>query len=275
MLFVQFCNLLGSSSICSSLLSSAFLFDPFHPRILHSDRPTGSWSRILHAPSFIIFLGLPPLSMTAPCGDAEQPPKPAEVHRQKQTAVPPKRLQQKATAQCSSSGKISQDNSMNENATVNHKNRATLVQVARKEATEENPTTGASTQLDPVLVTLVRLLEKCDVDIFRTFLRKENLEIGTWFVCNNMAFLQHIQIRMRGPGRVNIFQWHSECLFFRHVEFNLRFDVMTIDEIPFHLPKDIAGFRVIFCFCRLRPHRVSQKFFREVFAHYNLIRPSE
>ena len=61
----------------------------------------------------------------------------------------------------------------------------------------------------------------------------------------NTAFLQHIQIYVRSPGHVNIFQWDLECFFFRHVELNSRFDVMTINEIPFDRPKILTAFSVI------------------------------
>ena len=50
------------------------------------------------------------------------------------------------------------------------------------------------------------------------------------------------------PGHINILPWSS------------RFDVITINEVSFNRPEVVAGFGVTFCFCWLRPIRVSLKF---------------
>ena len=47
------------------------------------------------------------------------------------------------------------------------------------------------------------------------------------------SFLQYIQTCVRRPGLVNILQWNWERFFFRHVELNSRFDVMTMNEVTF------------------------------------------
>ena len=56
------------------------------------------------------------------------------------------------------------------------------------------------------------------------------------------------------------FQWNWEWFFFRHVELNSRFNVMTLNEVSFHWPEVVPGFSIIFCFCRLRPLRVALRF---------------
>ena len=62
------------------------------------------------------------------------------------------------------------------------------------------------------------------------------------------------------------YQRNWESFFFRHVELNTRFDVMTIDR-----PIIVAGFRV-FCFVRwLRLFRTSLKVFSEIFTPYRLV----
>ena len=44
----------------------------------------------------------------------------------------------------------------------------------------------------------------------------------------NALLLLDVQIRMSSTGHVNVFQWNKECFFFRHIELNSRFNVMTI-----------------------------------------------
>ena len=56
------------------------------------------------------------------------------------------------------------------------------------------------------------------------------------------AFLQHIQGRMCSPGHDNVSQWNWECFFFRYMELNSRFDVMTVNVISFDQPKIVTGF---------------------------------
>ena len=75
----------------------------------------------------------------------------------------------------------------------------------------------------------------------------------------NTGFLQQIQICTSSRARFNVFQWDWECFFFRHVELNWRFNVMTINEVTFDWPEVFPGFSVIFCFCRLRFFRDALK----------------
>ena len=72
---------------------------------------------------------------------------------------------------------------------------------------------------------------------------------------------------MCSPGRQCI--W--ECFFFRYMELNSRFDVMTTNVIPFDRTKIATGFSVIRYFvCWLRPV-TSSKVCSEFFASYKLI----
>ena len=89
----------------------------------------------------------------------------------------------------------------------------------------------------------------------------------------NTAFLQHVQVCMCGPGHVKKCQWDWGCFFFRHAELNSKFDVMTTDEVTLNRLEVGTGFSVIFCFCRLRPLRVSLKFFPEIFTPNRLFPP--
>ena len=76
----------------------------------------------------------------------------------------------------------------------------------------------------------------------------------------NTAFLQHIKICLSSPGHINVFQWSWKRFFFRHMELNSRFHVMTINEVTFDWPEVFPSFRVIFCFCRLRPSEMPWSF---------------
>ena len=81
------------------------------------------------------------------------------------------------------------------------------------------------------------------------------------------AFFQDVQICVRNPGHVNAFQWDWECFFFRHVKLKSKFDVMAINEVTLQWPEVIVDFSVIFCFCRLRPLRVSLNVFTNGSPH--------
>ena len=61
----------------------------------------------------------------------------------------------------------------------------------------------------------------------------------------NTTFLQHVLVCLCSSGHVNVFQWNWECFFRLHVELKWRFDVMTINEIPFHRLKIVSNFPVI------------------------------
>ena len=89
-----------------------------------------------------------------------------------------------------------------------------------------------------------------------------------------MRFSKHdIQIRMRRPGNVNIFQWSRECFFLRHEELNSRSIVMTIDEVTLDRPKIGQGFSAICGFCQLNLSRFTMKFSAEIFAPYGWFPP--
>ena len=59
--------------------------------------------------------------------------------------------------------------------------------------------------------------------------------------------------------------------FFRHVELNTRFNVMTINEVTLNRPEVFPGFSVIFCFCRLKPFRFALKFSTEIFTSLQVV----
>ena len=76
---------------------------------------------------------------------------------------------------------------------------------------------------------------------------------------------------MCSPGHVSKFQWNWKCVFFRHVKMNSRFDVMTINVIPFDRPKIVTRFSIIRDFvCCSRRVRTSSKVSTELFASYRL-----
>ena len=64
--------------------------------------------------------------------------------------------------------------------------------------------------------------------------------------------LHDVQISVSSPCYISVLQWNRECFFFRHIELNSRFIVMTIDEVTLDRPEVGTGFSVICCFCRLR-----------------------
>ena len=72
------------------------------------------------------------------------------------------------------------------------------------------------------------------------------------------------------PCNVNICQWNRECFFIRHVEWNPRFIVMTIDEVTLDRPKIGTRYSVICCVSRLR---LIMKFSAEIFAPYGRFPP--
>ena len=61
----------------------------------------------------------------------------------------------------------------------------------------------------------------------------------------NTFFLQHVQICMSRPGNINVFLWNRKRFLLRHVELNLRFIVVTIDEVTLDRPEVGTGFYVI------------------------------
>ena len=86
----------------------------------------------------------------------------------------------------------------------------------------------------------------------------------------NTLFLHHIQISMRRPNCNNVCQWSRECFFFRHVELNSKFNVMTTNEVTLCRQEVFSGFSVVFEFCRLRLFRFSLKFSTEIFTRSGL-----
>ena len=52
-----------------------------------------------------------------------------------------------------------------------------------------------------------------------------------------LFFLQHIQICVSNLGHINVFQWNGECFFFRHIELNCRFIMVTTDEVTLFRPE--------------------------------------
>ena len=65
----------------------------------------------------------------------------------------------------------------------------------------------------------------------------------------NKLFLHHIHISMRRPSYINVSVEHKECFFFRHVELNSKFNVVTIKmKSPCIAQKFFSGFSVIFQF---------------------------
>ena len=77
---------------------------------------------------------------------------------------------------------------------------------------------------------------------------------------------------MSSPDHVNVLQWYWECFFLRHVELNSRFDVMTINVIPFDRPKIVTDFSVIRNFVYwLRLVRTSSKVLTELFTSFRLV----
>ena len=83
-------------------------------------------------------------------------------------------------------------------------------------------------------------------------------------------FLEHIQIGTSSPDHINVFQWKRECFFFRHIELNSKFLVLTKDEVTLKRPKNFPGFSVTFLFCRFRLFRFALKLSTEIFAPYKL-----
>ena len=61
----------------------------------------------------------------------------------------------------------------------------------------------------------------------------------------NMFLQHHIWNCDCGPGDVNVFQWRKEWFFSRHVQFDLGFPVMTVNEISWDRPEIIFGFTII------------------------------
>ena len=55
----------------------------------------------------------------------------------------------------------------------------------------------------------------------------------------NIFFQQYIQWCMCCPGNVDVLHWNRKSFFFRHVELNSRFIVMTINEISCNRPEVI------------------------------------
>ena len=77
---------------------------------------------------------------------------------------------------------------------------------------------------------------------------------------------------MCSPGHVSVFQWNCECLFFRHVVLNTRFNMTTINVVFFDRPKIVAGFCAMFCFVYwLRLVRTSLKISTEFFVWNRLV----
>ena len=64
----------------------------------------------------------------------------------------------------------------------------------------------------------------------------------------NSFFLCHIQIGVSWRDDINVFQWNREWFFFRHIEMNSRFNMMTINKVSLNRPKVFPIFSVIFLF---------------------------
>ena len=59
------------------------------------------------------------------------------------------------------------------------------------------------------------------------------------------AFLHNIQVRISGPGNVDILQWNRKWFFSRHVQFNSGFHVMTVHKIAWDGPEVISSITII------------------------------
>ena len=60
------------------------------------------------------------------------------------------------------------------------------------------------------------------------------------------VFLQHyIQVCVRSSGDVNVFQWNGTWFFSRHVQFDSRFNVMTVSVVPWNGPEIVSCFTII------------------------------
>ena len=89
----------------------------------------------------------------------------------------------------------------------------------------------------------------------------------------NTVPLQHVHVCMCNSGNVNAFEWDCECFFFRHVDLNSKFIVMTTDEVTLNRPEIGTGISVICWFCRLRLAQLTLKFFSEILTRYKVILP--
>ena len=87
----------------------------------------------------------------------------------------------------------------------------------------------------------------------------------------NTLFLHYIQVGVSGPSYINVLQWNRDGFFFRHIELNSRFIVMTINEVTLYRSEVSSDFSVIFRFCRLRLFRFSFKSSTENFTPCGLI----
>ena len=72
---------------------------------------------------------------------------------------------------------------------------------------------------------------------------------------------------------INVPQLNRECFFFRHVELNSSFIVMTINEVTMDRPQIGTGFSVICWFSRSRLSRFTMKFSTEIFVPYGWFPP--
>ena len=75
----------------------------------------------------------------------------------------------------------------------------------------------------------------------------------------NALLLHQVQFGVSGPSYINVPKWNRQSFFFRHMELNSRFIVMTINEVTLNRPEVSSGFRVICWFCRARLFRFAFK----------------
>ena len=97
---------------------------------------------------------------------------------------------------------------------------------------------------DPHVCPL-RSVSSSKVNFVNFFHESDKLRFASTF---NTLFSQHVQICMSNFRLTNVFQWNMEHFFFRPVESNSKFNVMTIDEVTLDRPKVLSGFSVMLFF---------------------------
>ena len=85
-------------------------------------------------------------------------------------------------------------------------------------------------------------------------------------------FLQHVQISVSGLCYIKVFQWNRECFFFRHVELNSRFIVMTIGNVTLNRPI-LSGLQRRLSTLSVETFRFAFKFSTGIFAPHKSFLP--